>query len=294
MIPSADTVGLELKAALRTQRTDVQVVKFSFEEPPNVLFQTSGDLYVGLCLKSQHQSARGCFTNLRSANSLQRMGDLFVFPPGVTMRAFSNECSPLLVVLCTIGTEVLAELLERSSDFADPACIAQTDAREPRVRQLLLSLREEVTSPSFGSEFAVDALAVQIALELFRSAKRKINRTQGGLAAWQLKTIDERLAECVSPPTLAELAQLCRLSVRQLSRAFRVSCGRSIGAYVTQKQLEHAKKLLESDLSVAAIAAKLGFVSSSSFCFAFRRATGMTPGECRQRTCPTLYSSRYS
>jgi AraC family transcriptional regulator len=46
--------------------------------------------------------------------------------------------------------------------------------------------------------------------------------------------------------------------------------------------MEHAKRLLAGDKSVSAIAFELGFASNSNFCFAFRKATGMSPGSFRQ------------
>jgi AraC-like DNA-binding protein len=82
-------------------------------------------------------------------------------------------------------------------------------------------------------------------------------------------------------PTLSELAALFKLSVRQLTRGFRASRGCSIGDYVANSRIERAKRLLASDQSIKTIAYALGFNSSSGFCFAFRRATGMTPGEFR-------------
>jgi AraC family transcriptional regulator len=105
----------------------------------------------------------------------------------------------------------------------------------------------------------------------------------GGLAAWRLRLIDERLREIRAAPTLEELAKLCNLSVRQLTRGFRASRGRSIGEHVAQCRIENAKRLLATDESVKAIAYSLGFSSPSSFSFAFRRATGETPREFRQR-----------
>jgi len=104
----------------------------------------------------------------------------------------------------------------------------------------------------------------------------------GGLAAWQLRLIDERLQEVREAPTLVVLAALCRISVRQLTRAFRESRVCSIGTFVANSQMGHAKRLLAADESVTSIAHTLGFSSNSNFCFAFRRATGMTPGQFRR------------
>ena len=47
----------------------------------------------------------------------------------------------------------------------------------------------------------------------------------GRLAPWRLKVIDDRLRDAHTAPTLTELAALCYLSVRQLTRSFRESRG---------------------------------------------------------------------
>jgi AraC family transcriptional regulator len=96
-----------------------------------------------------------------------------------------------------------------------------------------------------------------------------------------LRLIDERLADLRQVPTLSELAALCKLSVRQLTRGFRASRGLSIGDHVAAIRIERAKQLLVSDLNIKSIAHMSGFASPSAFCFAFRHASGMTPGEFR-------------
>ena len=95
--------------------------------------------------------------------------------------------------------------------------------------------------------------------------------------------IDERLSEVARPPTLAELASACGLSVRQLTRGFRASRGCSIGDHIEQCRIANAKRFLAADESVKGIAFSMGFASSSAFSQAFRRATGETPRQFRQR-----------
>jgi AraC family transcriptional regulator len=130
----------------------------------------------------------------------------------------------------------------------------------------------------------VELLAAQMAIELARYCTAiRDTSTTGRLAPWRLRLIEERLAEVKEPPTLAELAALCKLSVRQLTRGFRASHGCSIGDHVAQSRLDNAKRLLATDQSIKAIAYSLGFSSPSSFSYAFRRAVGETPRQFRLR-----------
>jgi AraC family transcriptional regulator len=125
---------------------------------------------------------------------------------------------------------------------------------------------------------------VQLAIELRRyCAAIDEAPASRGLAPWRLRLIEERLMEVRDAPTLAELAGLCGLSVRQLTRGFRASRGRSIHEYVEVSRVDHARRLLATHQSVKAIAYSLGFSSSSGFAAAFRRATGEAPRQYRQR-----------
>jgi AraC family transcriptional regulator len=81
----------------------------------------------------------------------------------------------------------------------------------------------------------------------------------------------------LAPPALRESPSSRDLSARQLTRAFRVSQGCSIGQYVAQRQVERARRLLATGETIKSIASSLGFASPSNFSSAFRHATGQTP-----------------
>jgi AraC family transcriptional regulator len=127
-----------------------------------------------------------------------------------------------------------------------------------------------------------ELIAGQIALELARHCAATDEAPgAGGLPSWRLRLIDERLAEVREAPTLTELAGLCNMSVRQLTRGFRASRGCSIGDYVSQSRVDTAKRLLASDRSIKSIARSMGFGSASSFSYAFRRGAGVNPRQFR-------------
>jgi len=174
--------------------------------------------------------------------------------------------------------------LQRDLEWTDRRLAAILDIPDANIRGLLLRLAEEVRHPGFASAVLVELICAQIAIELGRYCAAVIEGPMtGGLAPWRLRMIDERLREVQAAPSLAELAELCQLSVRQLTRGFRASRGCSIGDHVAHSRLEQAKRLLAGDQSVKAIAYSLGFSSPSSFSYAFRRLLGDTPRQFRQR-----------
>ena len=275
--------AIEVEARLSTPAATVQLVHYSFAEPPDSVLESDGTFRVELCLSDRHRSTRGCFADVWSAQRFERIGDLFVLPPDMDLTARSDDAGSLTSVLCQLKPDIVLELFDDIPALNDWHLVSSLDIRDAKIRGLMLRLAEETRQPGFAGEMLADLIARQMAIEMFRLGGTITERqTRGGLAAWQLKRIDERLRQVGKAPDLAELAALCRLSVRQLTRAFRVSRDCSLGTYVAQSQMDQAKALLTAEESVTSIAQALGFSSTSNFCVAFRRAVGMAPGDFRK------------
>jgi AraC family transcriptional regulator len=96
-----------------------------------------------------------------------------------------------------------------------------------------------------------------------------------------LDHIDRHLEEEI---TVAGLADLANLSAFHFARMFTAAVGVPPFRYVSRRRLEHAMSMLAiGKLPLADIAHRSCFSSQASFSRAFRRATGMTPGEYRRR-----------
>jgi AraC family transcriptional regulator len=145
-----------------------------------------------------------------------------------------------------------------------------------------LKLKSVIESGGSDSSSYFDALASVLAHELVRlnaGASRPRTPDQGGLAAWQRRTvatyIEEHLAE---PISLATLAQLAGLSPYHFCRTFKQSFGVPPHRYHTGRRIEHAKTLLARSAStVTDIGLSVGFSDTSSFTGVFHKTTGVTP-----------------
>ena len=274
--------AMEVAAELQSSSVLVQLVRYHFVTPPDTMLRDDGKFRIELCLTSRHRSSRACFRDHWSVSRFERIGPLFLVPPAHDVLVRSDEKHSIDAIVCELNAEPMLELFGRLPQPTEQHLLASLDNRDTKLRSLLLRLGEEANEPGFASEMLVESIATQMTVELFRHGNA-ISKppVHGGLAPWQLRRLDERLREVRETPTLAELAALCRISVRHLTRAFHNAKGISIGSYVAESQMEHAKKLLAAGESVASIAAILGFSSSSGFCYAFRRAMGITPGQFR-------------
>ena len=165
-------------------------------------------------------------------------------------------------------------------EWNDHALETALDVQDTRIRSVMQQMAEELRFPSFGSTTLIELLSEQLAIELGRYCKRIHQRPlRGGLAAWQLHKIDERCKDSRSAPSLTELASLCRISVRHLTRAFRVSRDCSLNSYIGSVRINQAKQRLLAGEQAKTIAMSMGFSSPSSFSYAFRKATGNSPGQ---------------
>ncbi len=84
--------------------------------------------------------------------------------------------------------------------------------------------------------------------------------------------------------TLDDVASELHLSAPYLSKLFHKETGTTISRYITKKRIETAgRMLLYSDYEAADIANFLAFSSHSHFIQAFKRETGFTPREYRNK-----------
>lgn len=95
--------------------------------------------------------------------------------------------------------------------------------------------------------------------------------------------INEHLTD---PLTLEELASQASLSTFYFSRLFKKETGFTPHGYVITARVNIAKFLLKSSNStIKEICFGTGFTSEISFCTTFKKVTGSTPSEYRERIC---------
>jgi len=85
-----------------------------------------------------------------------------------------------------------------------------------------------------------------------------------------------------------KMAQLCRVSLRQLERHFKQSFRTTPIKWANEIRCRRAIKLVASGYSTKAIAAELKFGSPSHFCHVFKRTKGLAP---QMSDCPITEDS---
>jgi transcriptional regulator GlxA family with amidase domain len=84
--------------------------------------------------------------------------------------------------------------------------------------------------------------------------------------------------------SIEKLANVCCMSPRNLARVFKKEVGRTLGAFIRNVRLDEARRLLEnSDLSLSAVAAKVGGGDESTLRRWFIDQFGVSPTQYRER-----------
>jgi AraC-like DNA-binding protein len=91
---------------------------------------------------------------------------------------------------------------------------------------------------------------------------------------------DELTCNFASPPSLTEMSRTIGLNRNKLTCGFKELFGTGVYEYCQQLRMRHARDLLREDrLSIARIAAEVGFQNQSSFSRAYKGFYGVAPSQ---------------
>jgi AraC-like DNA-binding protein len=98
-----------------------------------------------------------------------------------------------------------------------------------------------------------------------------------------LDKIEKKIAESKGNISVTECADALGVSTTYIWKVLKMESGKSFSDYQDEYKLEEAKRLLlETDMSVVDIAAKLNYTNAQNFIRFFSKKTGITPGKFRK------------
>ncbi|HUD90342.1 AraC family transcriptional regulator [Sphingobium sp.] len=219
------------------------------------------------------------------------MGTLFVRHPGIALGGRS-EGGQIRVVRCVFNDAATASIIGRTPSTLS-FLKSLLNIRSEALRSLMRLAHRELVNPIDRSPQAMAALFALIEIELLRLFRHSAGaETAGRLAPWQFRRVRERIEAEAPTPGVAELAELCGISPRHLHRQFIALTGKTVSTYIEAHRIEEAKShLAQPDLPMKQVAQQAGFAHANSFARAFRRATGLSPREYRQRATTIIHGS---
>lgn len=262
----------------------IEVRQFGWSRPINSIWQTGERCYLfNMSLSNQEPPVTVTHLDTGLQKQLKGRSGLTFVPPGQKMSS-SFAAGNSRSLCCMLDANVVESFLTdipawnwSQRLFDDCAHVGSTE-----IQWLLRRMYREVQEPDFATTDILETLAKQLAVEIVRKFKLRGNaddRHNGGLSPWRMRLIHERVHSDAPLPHLKEVAALCDITVRHLARAFRTETGQTLGRYIDAVMVERANTLLQTRVPVGQVAKCLGYSTSGAFAAAFRRATGVQPGE---------------
>jgi AraC-like DNA-binding protein len=169
-----------------------------------------------------------------------------------------------------------------------PRVLTLSSAVDEPLREVIVLLSRELTNTEPGQQTVLDRLLDVLLVLALRSDFRR----SATAPRWFRASGDPRLHAALQAMhedagrswTVPELATISGLSRAAFARVFRDALGQAPLQYLTEWRMTLARDYLRAgELSLANIAAKVGYGSPYAFAAAFRRHHSIAPGAWRQQ-----------
>lgn len=211
----------------------------------------------------------------------RNIGDIAVIPAGMIHRC-SWDTSVQFGILAIEPTF----LKQIGQDWVNSDCIELVprfaNQSDPLLQGIFSTLKEEIESSGMGGHLLLDSLKTALAIHLLRkycTTRPRLSDYGDGLSQSSLQQVIAYInAHLDRDLKLVELATIAQLSPYHFLRLFKQSMGTTPHQYILQCRIEKTKQLLRhSTLSLAEIAARVGFSDQSHLTRYFKRVVGVTP-----------------
>ena len=163
---------------------------------------------------------------------------------------------------------------------AAPAAV--TEARGDDLAWLATRLYREFREPGAASPLAVEGLVMAMLTDVARAAAGVEEREP----RWLARAVEMLHEEGCRDLTVGRVAAAVGVHPFHLSRVFKRFRRMTVGEYLNALRIERACRELErSASSISDVALSAGFSDQSHFTRAFKRQTGLTPGQYRKPGC---------
>ena len=230
---------------------------------------THDQLGIGMMLSGSHRSWSGM------GHVEARAGDAIMVNPGEMHDGMAVGGGPREWRMLYFEPAIVARMAQ--TEGADATEVVRPVAHDPILTTRFARLFNCVTAPLADQLLMEESFLLLVMRVLRRHGLRQRSSNEPS------PSIGKALARVESDPashvSLAELAKLSGISRFQLVRGFARQVGTTPHAYVLQRRVRLARRLLARGQPIAAAALDAGFADQSHLTRAFVRQFGVTPGQ---------------
>jgi AraC-like DNA-binding protein len=211
-------------------------------------------------------------------------GNALLLDPGISILAHGRDVEYLQLTLSPsfiLERAALAGMIGAGASVNFRAPLVEQDNRLARFAH---DLAEELMEEEAGQEIVLGALVEQLTVHLLRHhsnvrRSEELELSRVGLVDRRIRrAIELMYAHMNRELPLEEIAAAAYLSPFHFARLFKKLTGTSPHAYLGNLRVARSQSLLvETDLSISEVSARVGYSSPSHFTKAFRQSTGLTP-----------------
>ncbi|MTI09946.1 helix-turn-helix domain-containing protein [Curvivirga aplysinae] len=239
---------------------------------------------------SEDQTIEGAFhSDGKQEAFVSYPGQLITIVPAGKEIIYRIETPYRQAILCIHETVLNDKVVEYTKGKFNKAEVKQSG---PVDSPLIYSVLREIEQVQLGEvergalylESLYDVLMAKI-LSHYLDMKKELPSFRMHSPVHMKKVLDHIYQNLDQEIKVAELAAIMGLSQYHFTRVFKEYLGQSPYQYILNVRFEKSKEyLLKSDMSLVAIANVLGFSSQSHFQSFFKKQTGQTPQEFRQKS----------
>ena len=132
---------------------------------------------------------------------------------------------------------------------------------------------------------SADRIYMMLGAMIIGMAYDKFMTVKNDMPDWYVKILENTFKPTVISKDVDYLAEIVGFSHSHLLKLFKAHTGLTLNEYFSRAKISYAGKLLSStDLSIVAVAEKVGYSSVSHFTKIFKHITGDTPAKYRKNT----------
>jgi AraC-like DNA-binding protein len=177
---------------------------------------------------------------------------------------------------------VARRIAERQQAIGGPAAVFDLRPQDLLTRQAMCLITE-----SFSDHFAEEAAVFQFLIEYERQVHAGSSATghRSSLQDTVLSALRRKILDDITKPvTVEDAARSEGMSRTRYSHYFKEMTGIPPAAFIAQVRLEEvARRLAQTDVTLATLAAETGFADANHLCKAFRRHYHLSPGTFRKQ-----------